>query len=366
MKVKIHGKTKDIKTLWRENGKIKMIDQRQLPHKFEITTLKDHKQTAEAIKTMVTRGAGAIGCAAGYGMAQAALEAKDMPLKEFMDYLYDAAITIKKTRPTAVNLFKAVDMCLKAAEQGEKEQRIIRILNQADIIAETDVRASKAMGKFGSELIEDGFNILTHCNAGALAFVDHGTALSPIREAHRQGKKVFVWVDETRPRCQGSRLTAWEMQQEKIPYAVIVDNAAGFFMKIGKVDMVIVGADRIAANGDVANKIGTYEKAVVAYENKIPFYVAAPEMTFDLMTPSGESIEIEERNEKEVTMMWGVDSKGIPISLRITNDETKVRNPAFDITPAKYVTGFITEKGILRPPYADSITHSFSAGTQLA
>lgn len=361
MKVKINGKSRDIKTLWREDRKIKMIDQRLLPHKFKIITLEDHKQTAEAIKNMVTRGAGAIGCAAGYGMAQAALEAEDMPLNEFMDYLRDAARTIKNTRPTAVNLFKVVDMCLEAAKQGEKEQRIMKVLKKADNISEEDVKASKTMGELGASLIEDGFKILTHCNAGALAFIDHGTALSPIREAHRQGKKVFVWVDETRPRCQGSRLTAWEMQQENIPYAVIVDNAAGFFMKNGEVDMVIVGADRIAANGDVANKIGTYEKAVVAYENKIPFYVAAPGMTFDLMTPTGENINVEERHVDEVIMMWGIDSKGEPTSIRITGDETMARNPAFDITPAKYITGFITEKGILNPPYLKSIALSFGA-----
>jgi S-methyl-5-thioribose-1-phosphate isomerase len=360
MKVKINGETKEIKTLWREGSMVKMIDQRLLPHRFEIITLKNHKETAKAIKTMITRGAGAIGCTAGYGMAQAALEAKNLPLEKFMNYITDAGKVLKKTRPTAVNLFKSIERCISVAESGNRDHRLKRVLNEADKIASEDLEASKAMGYFGAQLIPKGCKILTHCNAGALAFIDYGTALSPIRFAHSQGKNVFVWIDETRPRCQGSRLTAWEMQQENIPYAVIVDNAAGYYMRRGQVDLVIVGADRIAANGDVANKIGTYEKAVLANENKIPFYVAAPRMTFDHNTPTGDEIEIEERDIDEVNMMWGINNKGTPTKISITSKGTKVKNPAFDITPKKYITAFITEKGIIKPPFQENILKAFS------
>ena len=231
---------------------------------------------------------------------------------------------------------------------------------EADSIALEDLDASQKIGEYGSALLEDGFRALTHCNAGALAFLDYGTALSPIRYAHNQGKKVFVWVDETRPRCQGARLTAWEMEQEGIPYALIVDNAAGSFMRRGEVDILITGADRIAANGDVVNKIGTYEKAVVAKENGIPFYVAAPRMTFDLECSNGEEVEIEERGPEEVRWMWGVDEDGNRSKVLVSGKDYKVRNPAFDVTPAMYVTGFITEKGILKPPFIESIREAFS------
>jgi S-methyl-5-thioribose-1-phosphate isomerase len=359
MKVKLNGETRNIHTLWREGSQVKMIDQRLLPHRLEIITLVKHEQTAKAIKDMVTRGAGAIGCAAGYGMAQAALESQDFELDEFEKYIQGAAETIKGTRPTAVNLFHSVNRCLSAAAKGSVKERVDKIVMEADMISEDDLKASLSMGEHGEKLIKTGSRILTHCNAGALAFVDYGTALSPIRIAHSEGKRVFVWVDETRPRCQGSRLTAWELQQEGIPYAVIVDNAAGYYMSRGEVDMVIVGADRIASNGDVANKIGTYEKAVVAKENGIPFYVAAPRATFDLDTDSGDDIEIEERDSSEVTMMWGLDDNGKAGRVRVAAENTSARNPAFDITQARYVTAFITEKGILEPPFNKSIGEAF-------
>lgn len=359
MKVKVNGETREVYTLWREGSKIKMIDQRKLPHSFEIVEFNNHRETAQAIKDMVLRGAGAIGCAGGYGMAQAALEGRDLPPEEFMRHLQESAERLKRTRPTAVNLFHAIDRCLSQASSGSVEERVERVLAEADAVAAEDLAASVEMGRLGAELIEDGYGILTHCNAGALAFIDHGTALSPIRHAHRQGKSIFVWVDETRPRCQGSRLTAWEMEQEGIPYAIIVDNAAGFYMRRGDVDIVIVGADRVAANGDVANKIGTYEKAVLAKENGIPFYVAAPEMTFDLKTPTGDEVEIEERSADEVTMMWGVDQRGNPTRIRIAREGSRARNPSFDVTPARYITGFITEKGVLRPPYGEGIRRLF-------
>jgi methylthioribose-1-phosphate isomerase len=360
LKVKIGGAVKEIRTLWREGQTIRLIDQRVLPHKFVITALEDHEETADAIKNMVMRGAGAIGVAGGYGMAQAAQEARDLPPEEFADYLRKAAERLRNTRPTAANLFHAVDRCLNAGRRGSVPERVKAVTSEADAIAKDDLDASIKIGEHGNGLIENGCRILTHCNAGALAFIDYGTALSPVRFAHEDGKNVFVFVDETRPRCQGARLTAWELEQEGIPYALIVDNAAGFFMRRGEVDMVITGADRIAANGDVANKIGTYEKAVVARENGIPFYVAAPRMTFDLGCQNGDMVEIEERGSDEIRGMWGVDGEGNQTRVMISTKDAKVRNPAFDVTPARFVTGFITEKGILIPPYSESIRKAFA------
>jgi S-methyl-5-thioribose-1-phosphate isomerase len=355
MKVDLNGKTEDIKALWREGNIVKMVDQRKLPHIFEIVTLKDHKETAQAIREMVTRGAGAIGNAAGFAMAQAALEAKSKSPGDFIKYLNDASNFIRETRPTAANLFKAVERCLEVAKSGSVSTRVENIEKKADRIYYEDIKASEKIAKYGSKLIQDGFKILTHCNAGSLAYIDMGTALAPIRQAVNEGKAVFVWVDETRPRGQGARITAWELKQEGIPYALIVDNAAGYFMHRGDVDMVIVGADRIAANGDVANKIGTYEKAVLAYENKIPFWVAAPEMTFDLKTGIGKDIEIEERGSEEVNMVWGLGEDGKITRIKLTADCTIVRNPAFDVTPAKYITGFITEHGLIERPFKEGI-----------
>lgn len=353
MKVNVDGESKDILALWREGSDIKMVDQRKLPHKFEVITLKDHTDTAKAIKTMVTRGAGSIGCAAGFGMAQAAFEAAELPENKFLEYLNEAADTIRNTRPTAENLFKAVNRCLKASEWGKVSAKVENIVKEADRILSEDIVASEAIAKAGSKLIKDGFKIMTHCNAGALAYIDQGTALAPIREAVKEGKEVFVWVNETRPRGQGARITAWELEQEGIPYALIADNAAGYYMQRGEVDMVIVGADRIVANGDTANKIGTYEKAVVAFENKIPFWVAAPGMTLDLTKKSGTEIEIEERAPEEVTKMWGMGENGEPTTIQIAGEGTKARNPAFDITPAKFIDGFITNYGLIERPFTE-------------
>ncbi len=363
MKVKMGEAVRDVRTIWRDGHRINLIDQRKLPHSFEILSLENHRETAEAIRNMVMRGAGAIGVAAGYGMAQAALESGGMGPDEFDDYLQGVAETLRNTRPTAANLFHAIERCLKVAKLGSVSERVDAVVAEADEIAEEDIEASKKIGEYGATLIEDGSRVLTHCNAGALAFIDYGTALSPIRFAFSQGKRVFVFVDETRPRCQGARLTAWELEQEGIPYAIIVDNAAGYFMRTGEVDLVIVGADRIAANGDVANKIGTYEKAVVALENGKPFYVAAPRMTFDLECASGDEIEIEERGHEEIIGMWGVDEEGTPSKVFIAQKEAKVRNPAFDVTPARYISGIITEEGILRPPYEESIKDTFGEGS---
>jgi S-methyl-5-thioribose-1-phosphate isomerase len=356
MKVKIGGETRDFRTLWREGGTVKMIDQRKLPHRFEIAAMHDHEETAEAIRNMTVRGAGAIGVAAAYGIAQAAMEAENLSSDDFEAHLTAAKDMLEGTRLTAVNLFHAVERCVKASRGGSVSERVRKIVAEADTVAEADLSASRRIGEHGSALIEDGCRLLTHCNAGALAFIDYGTALSPMRFAHWRGKRMFVFVDETRPRCQGAMLTAWELKQEGIPHVVIVDNAAGHFMRRGEVDLVIVGADRIAANGDVANKIGTYERAVLAHENGVPFYVAAPMMTFDPKCANGDRIEIEERGAEEVRGIIGKDESGELSRVLITEDDTPVRNPAFDVTPADYVTGFVTELGVLEPPFSDSIS----------
>jgi len=346
MRVRVGDEVKEFRTVWMESHIVKMIDQPKLPHKFEIYSSFDHKQTANAIKIMIVRGAPAIGATAGFGMAQACLEA---PSTGFDDYVEKAANILKNTRPTAYNLFYAIDRVLKAIEKGDsvKEKRELAV-KEANMIADEDVEKCKSIGVYGNSLIKDGDKILTHCNAGALATVDYGTALAPIRTAHYGGKKIFVFADETRPRCQGARLTAWELLQEGIDHAVIVDNAAGYYMSNGEIDICIVGSDRTASNGDVANKIGTYEKAVVAKDNKIPFYVALPTSTIDMSIKSGKDIPIEEREEEEVTHMWGF-SQGELKKIRIANKGSPARNPAFDVTPRKYVTGLITEKGIIKP-----------------
>jgi len=346
MRVKVGNTTKEFRTVWMEGKTVKMIDQPKLPHKFEIYTSYDHKQTAEAIKNMIVRGAPAIGITAAYGMTQACLEASD---KDFDEYVKKASKTLRNTRPTAYNLFWAIDRILRIIEKGKsiKEKKELAV-EEANKIADEDVETCKKIGEYGNKLIKDGFKILTHCNAGALATVDYGTVLAPIRFAHYEGKKIFVFVDETRPRCQGSRLTSWELLQEGIPHAIIADNAAGYYMKKGEIHICIVGADRVTADGFVANKIGTYEKAVLAKENGIPFYVAFPTSTVDMNIKSGENIPIEERNEEEVTHMWGF-TEGELKKVRIAPEGSHARNPAFDVTPAKYVTGFITEKGIINP-----------------
>ena len=325
MKVKMGRRVKNFPALWYEPKKVCFIDQRLLPSKFSIYQARAVGSVVFAIRQMVVRGAPAIGAAAAYGMALAQDLGQD---------LQKAARTIRATRPTAHDLFYAVDLMLAAASEGRGVAQAAR-----DFVDQT-VEQCRRIGEHGARLIETGAGVLTHCNAGALATVEYGTALAPIRIAHNLGKKIFVFVDETRPRLQGARLTAWELQNEGIPHAVIADNAAGHFMAKGEVDLVIVGADRIAASGDFANKIGTYEKAVLAKENGIPFYVAAPTSTFDPRTRDGRGITIEERSEDEVHMVGRT---------RITPKGTLAWNPAFDVTPARYVTAFITEKGLFMP-----------------
>jgi S-methyl-5-thioribose-1-phosphate isomerase len=330
-----------------EGGVVKMINQLLLPHVFEIVDLHHHWAVAEAISNMTVRGAGAIGVAAGYGMAQVAREA---PEKGFWDYVDNGAKRLQQTRPTAQNLFYAVKKVLNAMKAAPNTKEARRMAQEvAQEIADADAAQCEAIGRHGAELIKDGARILTHCNAGWLAFADWGSALAPVYMAKRRGKKVFVFSDETRPRCQGAMLTAWELYQEGIDYAVIADNAAGYFMRKGDVDIVITGADRIAANGDTANKIGTYEKAVLAHENGIPFYIAAPSTTIDLNCPSGDRIPIEERSEDEVLGAIGVTDKGIVTRVRITHNKAHARNPGFDVTPARYITGIITEHGVFKP-----------------
>ena len=316
--MKIEGKEK--RALWFENDLLKFIDQRKLPFKIEIFTAKTVNDCAFAIKDMVVRGAPAIGAAAAYGMVLG------------KNNIERTAKILRSTRPTAHDLFYAIDYMIKEIKKGKDP------LDAANEYVEDIIDRCRRIGENGEKLIKNGMKILTHCNAGALATVDYGTALAPFRVAHKNGKKFLVYVDETRPRCQGV-LTAWELQQEKIPYVFIVDNAAGYFMKNKEIDMVVTGADRIAKNGDFANKIGTYEKAVLAKENNIPFYVAAPISTFDKTIKSGKEILIEEREKEELSYIN--KCKTIP-------DYIKVRNPAFDVTPAKYVTGFITEEKILK------------------
>jgi S-methyl-5-thioribose-1-phosphate isomerase len=363
MRVKIDGETRDVLALLREGADVKMVDQRLLPHRLEILTLRNHRETAEAIRDMAVRGAPSIGVAGGYGVAQAALEARGMKLREFKAYVSDATDTLRKTRPTAVNLFHVIDRVAKMTSKGSVGERVAAACAEADRIAREDIEVSRRIGEYGAALIKEGFRVLTHCNAGALAFMDSGSALAPIYAAHRTGKRIFVYVDETRPRSQGAKLTAWELQQEGVPYALIADNAAGHYMHRGEVDVVIVGADRIAANGDTANKIGTYEKAVLAKENRVPFYVATPSMTFDLRCRNGDIIEIEERSPDEVNWVWGANEQGDYVRVRISAEGTVAKNPSFDVTPAKYITGFITEAGIIKPPYRKNLRLAFGKGS---
>ena len=337
MLVKTREGAKDYRTIWMEETTVNMIDQRMLPHKFEIYRSREHRETVSAIVNMIIRGAPAIGAAAAYALAQAASEYKGTDMQDFEKHMNSASALIKWARPTAYDLFYAVDDMsgkIMSAKSVNEAKEIA--LAESDLYAERSVEACRKIGEFGECLIKDGSSILTHCNAGALACVDYGTALSPVRFAHRSGKKINVFVDETRPRLQGAKLTAWELSQEEIPYVLIVDNAAGYFMRQGAIDLIIVGADRVTKDGSVFNKIGTYEKAVVAKENGIPFYVTAPESTFD-MRLSAKDVEIEEREEDEILYIDGV---------RIAPQGCIAKNPAFDVTPREYVSGFITEKGI--------------------
>jgi methylthioribose-1-phosphate isomerase len=338
-----------MRTIEWDDGVVKMIDQRKLPGEYVVVQFTDYRAVAQAIKEMTIRGAPAIGAAAAFGLALCARGSKSLTRPNLLADLEEAAGTLRKTRPTAVNLAWALERMLEQAQKVEVEQ-VEQIVNalvaEAQRIADEDVAINKRMAAHGAELIQDGYNVLTHCNTGALATVDYGTALGVIRTAHQQGKRVHVWVDETRPRLQGARLTAWELMRYGIPMTLIADNAAGHLMRTGQVDIVLLGADRVAANGDVANKIGTYKLAVLAQENGIPFYSVAPTSTVDLSLPSGDQITIEERDPTEVTHVGGVGiaPEGVP-----------VYNPAFDVTPHRYVTGIVTEEGVIAPPFESGL-----------
>lgn len=329
---------------------LRIIDQTVLPLEERYITCRTVEDVAEAIKSMKVRGAPAIGCVAAFGMVLAARAASDKAreLSEMLNALNRAREMLSSTRPTAVNLFWALDRMMKVAAmfEGSASELVSALEAEAISIARDDFEANMRMGMFGAKLIPERANILTHCNAGALATAGYGTALGVIRAAHEQGKKVHVWVDETRPFLQGARLTAWELQQDGIPFTLISDNAAGMLMRSKMVDLVIVGADRIAANGDVANKIGTYSLAVLAKHHGIPFYVAAPTSTIDLSCRKGDEIPIEQRDGEEVRTILG---------MRIVPYDVPVFNPAFDVTPHELVEAIITERGIVKPPFEEGL-----------
>jgi methylthioribose-1-phosphate isomerase len=347
--------TQTVQTLrWRE-GRLEMIDQRVLPARFEYLLYANAADVAQGIRTMVVRGAPAIGCAAAYGVALEALALRQASRDEFSARMDAAFELLRMSRPTAVNLFWALKR-MRARWDVHHHESVAaiadRLLDEAHEITAEDVRINRAMGAHGAALLADGARVLTHCNAGALATAGHGTALGVIRSAVEAGKRISVIADETRPFLQGARLTAWEMVQERIPVTLITDSMAGHLMRCGEVDAVIVGTDRVAANGDVANKIGTYMVAVLAQRHGIPFYVACPLSTIDLALAEGGAIPIEERAADEVTgfrdCQWA--AQGV-----------QVRNPAFDVTPAELVTALITEKGVVRQPNRENIAALFAS-----
>jgi methylthioribose-1-phosphate isomerase len=344
-------------TIARENDTVVMIDQRKLPAQEVYVRCKTPAEVARAIKTMVIRGAPAIGVAAAMGVAIGVRRSQSTGTQKLAAEFYKTCELLAATRPTAVNLFWAIERMKRsfaaAVAAGESVDQIKdRLDREAQAIHDEDVASCRAMGAYGAEVVPAEATILTHCNAGALATAGYGTALGVIRGAVERGKRVAVLADETRPFLQGARLTAWELVRDGIPTTVITDSMAGAIMRTGHIDLVVVGADRIAANGDTANKIGTYSVAVLAKEHDIPFYVAAPLSTIDLNTPDGGSIPIEERNSREVTHLGGS---------QLTPDGALIRNPAFDVTPCKLITGIITERGIFRAPYTESLKRAFES-----
>lgn len=332
------------------DGKLKLIDQRRLPIEFVIFECMNFKDVEFAIRDMVVRGAPAIGAVAAYGVYFASDEFKSLKKENYIKHMKEACKFINNSRPTAVNLMWAVDkmerLIIKNIELNTID--ITKLLKgEADKILFDDIKTNKKMAEIGNEIVLKGATILTHCNTGALATGGYGTALGVIREAHYTGKDIFVYADETRPRLQGAKLTAWELKQENIPFQLIADSAAATLIRDGKIDLILVGADRIAKNGDTANKIGTFMLSVVAKEYKVPFYVVAPVSTIDFKTSSGEDIVIEERSSEEITHIQGV---------RIAPEEIEVYNPAFDVTPAQNITGIITDKGIIQGNFIDGIS----------
>ena len=343
-----------LKTLFWRQGKIHLLNQRKLPHETTYVVCADHHAVTCAIKDMIVRGAPAIGVAAAYGIALAAQQNQSSPITDFMTALQRAGDELIDARPTAVNLHWAVVRMLAVAQAHcakPTSEITAQLIAEAEAIASEDIKVNRAIGEYGAALINDGARILTICNAGALATAGGGTALGIIHTAHAKGRKVSVFACETRPYLQGARLTTWELLQANIPVILIVDSAAGLLFQRKMIDMVIAGADRIAANGDTANKIGTYPLSVLSKEHGIPFYIAAPLSTFDLRLASGNEIPIEERSSREVTHIAGV---------QITSDEISVYNPSFDITPAERISAIITEQGIIYQPNNKKITELFS------
>jgi methylthioribose-1-phosphate isomerase len=340
----MRGKIEPIEWL---GDRVRILDQTKLPQKEVYLELSRHQQMAKAIKELKVRGAPTIGVAAAYGLVLGALQIKTENSTEFLNRFHTAVDTIKSTRPTARNLFKAVErMELSIAE--EKEVKIIKevLIAEAVKIHREEIAATQKLSEIGAALLKNGDTILTHCNAGPLATTGYGTALGVIIRAHQQGKKIKVYATETRPLCQGARLTTWELQKAGVPVTLITDSMAGYFMNRGEIHCIITGADRIVANGDTANKIGTYTLAVLAKENVIPFYIAAPTSTIDISLKTGSDIHIEERSGEEVTKIRG---------MQIAPDNMPAANPAFDVTPNTYITAIITEKGIVRKPYKKSL-----------
>ena len=339
----------EIKTIEFKEDSLYLIDQRKLPTECEIFQCKDFRDVDFAIQDMVVRGAPAIGTTAAYGVVLAAKEFLNLDKDKFFEEMDKALEQLNNSRPTAVNLMWAIGKMRDVMEiNKELEVKAIydKIKEEADKIFNEDIETNKAMAKHGNKIIKEGSTILTHCNAGALATVGYGTALGVIREAHYTGKNIFVYADETRPRLQGGKLTAWELVQEGIPAALIADNVAATLIRDGKIDVILTGADRVANNGDSANKIGTFMLSVIAKAYNVPFYIVAPTSTIDFEMESGDGIEIEERSPEEVTHINGV---------RIAAEGIGVYNPAFDVTPWENITGIITEKGIVRPPYKKNI-----------
>ena len=337
-----------MRTVYWQNNQVAMIDQRILPLQEEIVTFDSVEGVAFSIADMVVRGAPAIGATGAYGMALAAQQSRATTPGALIADLRRAKVLLDEARPTAVNLSWATARMLGLAEESHGSVDAIRaaLLAEAEALADEDVEINRRMGFNGAAIVPEGANILHHCNTGALAAVDFGTALGVIFACHELGKAIHVWVDETRPRLQGARLTAWELMRAGVPMHLIADNAAGHLMKAGKVDVVLYGADRVAANGDVANKIGSYKLAVVARENGIPCYSVVPTSTIDLNLPTGDLIPIEERGPREVTHVG---------ETQIAPDNVPVYNPAFDVTPHRYLTGIITEEGICYPPFTLSL-----------
>lgn len=339
---------KVLQTVAWKNGRVRMIDQTALPEKLTYVDMTDWRDVAQAIRTMVVRGAPAIGCSAALGLAMAARGIIAESRETFLRRMDQIADTFRAARPTAVNLFWAVDRMMGVAEHTSGNIVDIKdaMISEALKMLSEDIATNRAMGRYGAELLGDNVTVLTHCNAGALATVSFGTALGVIRAAVEDGKHVKVYADETRPRLQGMKLTAWELAQDGIDVTIIADNMAAVLMRDGKIDCVIVGADRIAANGDTANKIGTYNVAVLAGYHHVPFYVAAPLSTVDFALPDGSRIPIEERESVEMTHVDGI---------RVAPENVPVWNPAFDVTPNKLVTAIITEKGVVKPPFAENL-----------